>query len=57
MGQRRLLGNGPQLVDKLASALPDDILIRLINTASLSIREQISLREIVIILFGFMVQD
>ena len=43
MGQRRLLGNRPQLADKLALALPHDILIRLINTASLSIREQISL--------------
>ena len=42
-GQFRLLNNGPQLADKLASVLPNNILIRLINTASLSIREQISL--------------
>ena len=42
-GQVRLLGNGPQLADKLATVLPDNILIRLINTASFSIKEQISL--------------
>ena len=45
IGQTRLLGNGPQIVDKLASVLPDNILIRLINTASLSIKEQISLAK------------
>ena len=41
-GQQRILGNGPQLADKLASILPDDILVRLINTASLPIKDQIS---------------
>ena len=41
--QQRLLGNGPELVDKLASLLPKNILIRLIDTASLSISEQISI--------------
>ena len=42
-GQTRLLANGPQLADKLATVLPDNILIRLINTASFPIKEQISL--------------
>ena len=41
-GQQRLSGNGPQLADKLASILPDDILVRLINTASLPMKDQIS---------------
>ena len=41
--QQRLLGNGPELVDKLASLLPKNILIRLIDTASLPISEQISI--------------
>ena len=41
--QQRLLGNGPELVDKLASVLPKNILIRLIDTASLPISEQISI--------------
>ena len=42
-GQVRLLGNATQLTDKLSQVLPDNILIRLINTASFSIKEQISL--------------
>ena len=42
-GQRRILANGKELADKLASILPKNILIRLIDTASLSINEQISL--------------
>jgi len=42
-GQNRLLGNGIELADKLASILPKNILIRLIDTASLTIREQISI--------------
>jgi len=41
--QQRILGNGPELVDKLASVLPKDFLIRLIDTASLPIEEQISI--------------
>ena len=41
--QQRLLGNGPELVDKLASVLPKNILIRLIDTASLPISQQISI--------------
>ena len=42
-GQSRLLGNGPKLADKLASILPQNILIRLVDTASLSTRKQISI--------------
>ena len=42
-GQFRILGNGPQLADKLASFLPKNILIRLVDTASLHMREQISI--------------
>ena len=41
--QQRLLGNGIELADKLASIVPKNILIRLVNTASLPIKEQISL--------------
>ena len=45
-GQQRILGNGPELADKLASKLPKNILLRLIDTASLPISQQISiLRE------------
>ena len=42
-GQQRILGNGPQLADKLASLLPNNTLLRLIDTASLPISEQISI--------------
>ena len=41
--QKRILANGEELADKLASILPKNILIRLVDTASLSISEQISL--------------
>ena len=45
-GQKRILGNGPELADKLASKLPKNILLRLIDTAALPISQQISiLRE------------
>ena len=40
--QTRLLDNGPQLASKLAYFLPNNFLVRLINTAALSIEEQIS---------------
>jgi hypothetical protein len=44
--QQRILGNGPELADKLASKLPKNILLRLIDTAALPISQQISiLRE------------
>jgi len=42
-GQFRILANGKELADKLASFLPKNILIRLVDTASLSISEQISI--------------
>jgi hypothetical protein len=41
-GQERILGNGPQLADKLSSILPNYVLVRLIITASLPIKDQIS---------------
>ena len=41
--QYRLVGNGPELVEKLASVLPKDYLIRLVDTSRLSISEQISI--------------
>ena len=41
--QLRLLSNAPQLADKLAKVLPKNILIRLIDTARLTMEEQISL--------------
>lgn len=44
-GQSRILGNGPELAKKLANALPKDFLVRLVDTAGLSIREQISLMK------------
>ena len=42
-GQTRILGNGPKLANKLASILPKNILIRLVDTAGLHMREQISI--------------
>ena len=41
--QKRILGNGPELADKLSSILPKNYLIRLVDTASLSFSEQISI--------------
>ena len=43
--QQRILGNGPELADKLASVLPKNILLRLIDTACLPIAEQISIMK------------
>ena len=42
-GQQRILGNGPQLADKLSKFLPKNILLRLVDTARLPIDEQISI--------------
>jgi hypothetical protein len=42
-GQGRLIGNGPEMIEKLYEVLPKHILIRLIDTASLSLTQQISL--------------
>ena len=44
-GQGRLIGNGPEMIEKLAELLPKHILIRLVDTASLTIVEQISLMK------------
>lgn len=44
-GQYRILGNGPQIVDILVNKLPKNILIRLVDTASLSITQQISIMQ------------
>jgi hypothetical protein len=43
--QYRILGNGPELADKLASILPKNILVRLVETASLPMKEQIGLMK------------
>jgi len=42
-GQGRLIGNGPEMIEKLSEILPKHILIRLIDTANLSLTQQISL--------------
>ena len=41
--QYRLVGKGPESVDKLSSVLPKDYLIRLVDASSLSISDQISI--------------
>lgn len=41
--QKRILGNGPELAEKLSTILPKNYLIRLVDTASLSIIDQISI--------------
>ena len=43
--QYRILGNGPELADKLASILPKNILVRLVETAGLPMKEQIGLMK------------
>ena len=43
--QDRLLGDGPNLIDKLSKKLPQNILIRLVDTARLSYFEQISIMQ------------
>ena len=40
--QQRILGNGPELAEKLTEKLPKDIFVRLVDTSQLSIEEQIS---------------
>ena len=41
--QHRLLGNAEELADKLSSILPKNILIRVVDTASLPMKEQIAI--------------
>ena len=43
--QGRLMGNGPELADKLASILPKNILVRLVDTAGLNTLEQIAIAK------------
>ena len=43
--QNRLMQNGPELADKLASVVPENILVRLVNTANLPMTQQISLMK------------
>ena len=50
--QKRILGNGPELADKLSSILPNNYLIRLVDTASLSIISQISIMRKTHLLIG-----
>ena len=42
-GQGRLVGNGPEIIEKLTEILPKNILVRLVDTASLTLKEQISI--------------
>ena len=42
-GQSRILNNGPQLANKLASVLPKNILVRLIDNAKLKMEDQIAM--------------
>ena len=42
-GQQRILGNGPELAEKLAEKLPKGIFIRLVDTSKLPLEEQISI--------------
>ena len=44
-GQQRIMGNGPELAEALAEKLPKNILIRLVDTAQLSMREQIMIMK------------
>ena len=44
-GQQRIMGNGPELAEALASKLPKHILIRLVDTAQLSMKEQIQIMK------------
>jgi hypothetical protein len=44
-GQQRIIGNGPELAEALAEKLPKNILIRLVDTASLPFKEQIAIMQ------------
>ena len=43
--QQRILGNGPELSDKLSNNIPTNFFIRLVDTAQLSIVQQISIMK------------
>ena len=42
-GQSRLIGNGVEIIETLSKILPENFLVRLVDTGSLSMTEQISL--------------
>ena len=44
-GQQRIMGNGPELADALAAKLPKNVLIRLVDTSQLKIKEQITIMK------------
>lgn len=44
-GQGRLTGNGPEIAEKLYEDLPKNILIRLVDTANMTMIEQISIMK------------
>ena len=44
-GQTRILGNGPELAEKLSQYLPSNILLRLVDTSNLTIKQQISVMQ------------
>ena len=45
LNQKRILGNGPELSDKLSSIIPNNFFIRLVDTAQLPIVQQISIMK------------
>lgn len=44
-GQLRILGNGPELAEKLAEKLPKYVLVRLVDTNRLNIKQQIAIMK------------
>ena len=43
--QKRLLGNGPEITEQLSNILPNNFLVRLVDTAPLSLIQQISIMK------------
>ena len=44
-GQQRIMGNGPELAEALAEKLPKDVMLRLVDTAPLPIKQQIAIMK------------
>ena len=44
-GQLRILGNGPELAGNLAGKLPKNVLVRLVDTNRLNIKQQIAIMK------------
>ncbi len=44
-GQQRIMGNGPELAEALAEKMPKDVLLRLVDTSQLPIKEQIKIMK------------